>query len=346
MIYVEASKVLYDQNMFVEFKSDLTIADIDFKWLGVPVVAQNATAARFVYCALQIKVKPKRVSRYKKGTPLHVSTSENFWIPWCFGQRMLITNISQLIFAGADMPIFCTALLLGGRSQIQIFKSSLSINLSCSTAAEEDKARTSFSIPLQKSLLEPLRSLHSFQTVSITGPLDEQYKTELCLSICKNPSSFQKRLSDVLDRVREGDEAFNTARTTAHYHRAITVYNTAMTELKDGCSRLYRSGGLGMGLVPTLHADEINLKVTYSDLVCKLQINLAAAHFELGHYAQSRKWGYDAFETLGEDHTVFSPDPRCGKAYLLLARSNNKLGRWEEAVEWMEEAVRIVPISS
>ena len=71
-IYAEACKVLYDQNMFVEFKSNLTNEDIDFKWLGVPVVAQNATASQFVYCVLQIELKPKRVGQFKKGTPLHV----------------------------------------------------------------------------------------------------------------------------------------------------------------------------------------------------------------------------------------------------------------------------------
>ncbi|KAM0794963.1 hypothetical protein BDR22DRAFT_636813 [Usnea florida] len=61
----EASNVLYDQNMFVELTSELTEWDINFKWLGVPVIAQGLTASRFVYTVLHIEVKPEQV------VPLH-----------------------------------------------------------------------------------------------------------------------------------------------------------------------------------------------------------------------------------------------------------------------------------
>lgn len=229
---------------------------------------------------------------------------------------------------------------MGGKSPIQIFKSSLSINLNWSPAADNNHTRASFSLPLQKSLLESLRSLHGFQTVSITGPLDEQSKADLCSSIGKDGPNYQTRLSKVLDKVREGNEAFNGPKTAIHYRRAIAVYNNAMTELKDECSRLFHSGEQAMGLAPTLSADD---NLTYGVLVFKLQIKLATAHFRLGQYTQSLRWSNNALNLEDYDYSAYTSDADRGKAFLLLARSNNRLGRWEEAVDWMGVAVEKMP---
>ena len=96
-----------------------------------------------------------------------------------------------------------------------IFRSSLLINVNCSIAGENDRNRASFSTPLLKSLLEPLRSLYSFQSAHITRPLDEHYIADLCMSICKKAPSFREVFLGVLEIVQEGDEAFENQNSSA-----------------------------------------------------------------------------------------------------------------------------------
>ena len=64
--------------MFVKVTSDLTEWDIDFKWLGVPIVAQGLTASRFVYTALHIEVKPEQVTSLANESPIHVGDPLSF----------------------------------------------------------------------------------------------------------------------------------------------------------------------------------------------------------------------------------------------------------------------------
>ena len=58
--------------MFVELTSDLTEWDINFKWLGVPVIAQGLIASRFVYTVLHIEVKPEQAVPLVNESPIHV----------------------------------------------------------------------------------------------------------------------------------------------------------------------------------------------------------------------------------------------------------------------------------
>ena len=69
--------------MFVELTSDLTEWDINFKWLGVPVVAQGLTASRFVYTALHIEIKPEQIIPLLNESSIHVGVLRSFLARLC-----------------------------------------------------------------------------------------------------------------------------------------------------------------------------------------------------------------------------------------------------------------------
>ena len=242
------------------------------------------------------------------------------------------------------MPAFCKALTYGGKVDGMVPFSSLSINLTCNTSGGDEQARSSFSIPRLESLLEPLRFVHSFYAASITGPLDEQYRTDLSLSICKIAPTFQEALSDVEKNVREYGKFFEV-QYPVDYHHVVRVYSNAMTELKDRCSRLDSDIRPESTVVLYSVADKkLRLHIKYITLVFVLQTYLANAYFQLEQYDQSRKWSERAmdmeYDTWG---TSFYDHPDYAKACLLNARSNNRLGRWEEAVDMMKQAVVDAP---
>ncbi|KAF6232520.1 hypothetical protein HO173_009188 [Letharia columbiana] len=274
----EASCVLYDQNMFVEVTSDLTDWNVDFEWLGVPIVAEGAIASGFVYSVLHIKVELEHLIHYQDKHPF------------------------QRIFAGADLPAFCTALLLGGESSKAIYESTLLVNLHCNTTAETSPNRASFTIPQVKSLLEPLRILHSFQSTKITGSLDEQYKTELCLDICKKAPSLQERSFKVRDKIREGDDVFNARNTKPKdlFRQAIRLYEAAMTDLKNSCSIFDRPVRM-LGNPISFSTAGSDFHHVYTNIVFSLRIRLAAAHAQLEQYEQCRKWSGRAVRTIDQD---------------------------------------------
>lgn len=199
------------------------------------------------------------------------------------------------------------------------------------------------------SLLEPLRSLYSFQFAHITGPLDERYMVDLCMSICRKAPSFRESFLGVLDMVREGDEAFDNQNSTVHCARAIKFYNAAITYLKDRCSGHYLA--IRMGLVgwrpgsPPYSDESINLHLAYTQLLGKLQLNLATTHFRLWRFAQSRKWSQHAIQEgrLSDSRWEVASGSRSEAASLLYVRSNQKLCRWEEAIARMELLLEDAP---
>lgn len=104
------------------------------------------------------------------------------------------------------MPAFSKALLLGGISPDNILRSSLSLNLNCNTTAETNQTLcflqpTAIETPARTPPPSPRLS-----SISITEPLDEQYKAELYLSVCKKAPAFQESLSKLLHEVQKGDE--------------------------------------------------------------------------------------------------------------------------------------------
>lgn len=229
-----------------------------------------------------------------------------------------------------------------------IYESSLSVNLHCNTTAETSPNRASFTIPQVKSLLEPLRILHSFQSTNITGSLDEQYKTELCLDICKKAPSLQERSLKVRDKIREGDDAFNARNTKPkdRFRQAIRLYEAAMTDLKNSCSRFDQPVRVLANPISFSTAGS-DFHHTYTSIVFSLRIKLAAAHAQLEQYEQCRKWSGRAVKAIDQDEDPpvidHDADRRYLRAYELHARASNKLGRWGEAVSSMQKAVDIAP---
>ena len=221
----------------------------------------------------------------------------------------------------------------------------LSINIDYNTADEENSFGASFStLPL--NLLEPLRLLHSFHTAHITGPLDERYKSNLCLSICKEAPSVQDSLLEVLGMVEVGPKAINAQSTMSYYRQAIKTYNTAMTNLKDRFSRFYWIAEARYRLNTASTAD-LSIHIVYTILVYRLRLRLASCHFQMDQWEQARKWSERAVEPISEAVNPLIVNVTSNhhylKAFIVNARSNNKLGRWKEAVDSMEKAVKLSP---
>ena len=244
----------------------------------------------------------------------------------------------QLIFAGADLPAFCTALLIGGRSWDAIVGGSLLINLNCNTTVEDKPDRASLSIPVLKGLLEPLRALRQFRSSSITGPLDEEYKRDLSLSICKEGSSWNEDMIKVMAEIREGERVSKNTDIPPYCRarKSIRIFESAMIMLKDRCSFIEQAP-IFSGYVPN--------KKAYRDLVLCIRYDIAEAYCDLEEWDQGRKWSGRVMtfvEAIGMQSFV-CPEKVYMSACRLNGQCNNKLGRWEEAISSMEEAVILAP---
>ncbi|KAL9135462.1 MAG: hypothetical protein Q9175_003349 [Cornicularia normoerica] len=151
---------------------------------------------------------------------------------------------------------------------------------------------------------------------------------------------------EVVGKLKEGDEAYQTGKILDCYHQAIRIYNTAMTILKDRCSGFdWAVQSRGRLAVPS--AKDVFLRNAYTNLLFQLRINLAVAHFQLEQYEQSRKWSGRAMMVIHEEWAQPSNNRRLDARYIkacrLNARSNSKFSRWEEAAESMQKAVTLAP---
>ena len=228
------------------------------------------------------------------------------------------------------MPAFCTALIIGGQSPDAIIGSSLLINLNCTTTVEDKPEHASFSIPVLKGLLEPLRSLRGFGSSSITGPLDEEYKRDLCQGICKKRRFWKEDMYKVMAEIRESYKAWGNT-DISHCCRArkiIRISESAMIMLKDRCSAYHPAPVHPRG---------------YLMLVFCIRYDFAQAYCELEEWDQGQKLSgrlMTLVKEVGMEYVDCSRED-CVSACLLNARCNNKLGRWEEAISSMEEAVAL-----
>lgn len=222
------------------------------------------------------------------------------------------------------------------------------IDLNCNTADENTQTHASFSIPLLKNLLEPLRLLRAFQFVHITGPLDEQYTTDLCLSMCKKAPSFTESLLGVMHKKKNDQIAIKVRGNENRLFQTVKMYNTAMTGLKDRCSGFDWAvqSRLRIGHFAPSFTD-IGLHIAYMEFLYRLRLNLASTHSKLEQWWQCRKWSGHAMMIVHEDPLLpvrnNASDNYYAHACRLNALSNNKLGRWEEAVTSIREAVKISP---
>lgn len=213
------------------------------------------------------------------------------------------------------------------------------INLNCNTAAEDNPERASFSVPVLKGLLEPLRSLRRFGFSSITGQLDEEYKRDLCLSICKQGPFFKEYMFKVMAEIREANKASENTNIShySRYRKSIRILESAMIMLKDRCSAVDR--------VPA-HSLYNERHKAYLILILCIRSDLARAYCELEEWDQGRKWS-GRFMTLVEEtrtqYFIYPPTKTHIRACWLNGRCNNKLGRWDEAIASMEKAVALAP---
>ena len=146
-------------------------------------------------------------------------------------------------------------------------------------------------------------------------------------------------MSEVENKVKEGDEAANAQGTTARYRRAIIIYSSATVELKDRCHKFDHD--VPSWTVPS--TADINLHDAYLSLIFRIQVNLANAHIQLGQYEQSYKWSERAVRTDFSRTDIYEAHSHYLKAFVLNTRSNNKLGGWNEVIESMKVAMRIAP---
>ena len=235
------------------------------------------------------------------------------------------------------MPAFCTALVIGGQSPKTIIGSSLLLNFNCNTTAKDNPERASFSIPVLKGLLEPLRALRRFGSSSITGPLDEEYKRDLCLSICRKDSYNKEYTDKLVAAIRESDQVSENT-DISHYcraHKRIRILESTMIMLKDRFSKIDQA---------PVHSRGISHQV-YLVIVLRIRYDLAEAYCDLEEWTQGRKWSgrvMTLVKEVGLQYSGCHPDLHMS-ACLWNGRCNNKLGRWEEAIASMEEAVAYAP---
>lgn len=166
-INIEASTILR-QNMFVKLTTNASEYGMDVKVNGLPVVAEDDSASRVTYSAIELTLI------------FHGEAREH--CP------------CVLMFAGDDMITFCRVVLrLGLPGNLQ---SSLTIAIT-------GVAPTTTSI---LKLLEPFHRLHSMALVRITGQIESGYKADLITKMSKQAPAIHTVIQEIRNVIDQCDQ--------------------------------------------------------------------------------------------------------------------------------------------
>lgn len=295
----EAGHILRE-NLFVKLMTNAPQYGFGLVSQGLPVVAEDDSASRVTYSATEITL--------------------------ILGTDTLHHPPSILLFAGDDMNIFCRMLLRSNLSRH--FQSSLSIVM-------RGVALTRTSI---WKLLEPFRRLHSMASVSITGQIEDEYKSNLIAEMSKQAPGNYTVVQGIQNAMKEGDQA-----ASIHdFSIAISKFKRAWEDNKDW----YWTHHVTTAILGNAILDEDHFNTTFVPTRLAIGTKLAITYLKLENHSQAYEWIKNALMNTWPCHQGAGDRPRVAayaSIYSIAAQASEGLGLVKRAVEEMKEAVRHDP---
>lgn len=322
-MYREGSHLLYHQNMIVSFSSDAYAEeDFDFKTLGLHVIAHKWKSHLLPYRTLDIKLKAVPAGKWDVIFP---------------------SRPANLIFLGEDLPTFCRAFLLkvkhwqdeGWPNFLSTSSLLIEQQKSIATNTGEDDCSVSY-VPVNlERFLQPLRQLHSLQTVSVIGDLDNKFKADLCASICRQQPSDDDVLHDIVTAIKKGDEAW----ANNDFKKALSIYLAAARDNQERSYRLRPRSGV---------APNDRLHFAFVGNRFALRMKLAETYLQLRLWTIAYSWSRRAAQQVESspiDKRILTPYPDNARmrAYWLMVRATEELGDWSKALAYMKLLLRLEP---
>ena len=321
--------MLYHHNIIVSFSSDCyTEDDFDFKTFGLHIIADKWKANLMPYRTLDIKLK----------------ASSNG-----ISSAIYPTNPADLVFLGEDLPTFCRALLLRAKHwqdrQPSNFLSTSSLwveqNKSVAIHTGKDDQSATYVPKNLERFLQPLRQLHSFQTASVIGNLNDQFKADLRASICREQPSGGAVLHDIVTAIKKGDEA----RASNKFSEALSIYLAAA---RDNTDRGYCLPQTRPSNTPGAAPDG-RLHSAFVGNLFALRMKLGETCLQLRLWQDAYQWSMRAVDQIAKDwidpgqKSIANPYQAddWGQAHWLMVRTSEGVGKLEEALMNIKKLLRL-----
>lgn len=269
--------------MLVTFSSDYYNEEIfDLDSFGLHITADAWKVSRLPYSTLSIKLKADE--KVKADTEFNADFPRN--------------GMSYCIFPGEDLSAFCRSFLRQTKNWHAKYRpkflatSSLEVELNCPVGRNEGEndGLASYAPKLIQQLLQPLRQLHSLRHASILGDLDENFKADLCASICSDPPSGDSVVQDVLNTIKRGNEAFANSK----FEEAISIYKAAAKDNHDrGCCWPLPVSTTSPGAIANTRLQHAFVRNRFV-----LRNKLARTYLQMGAYEAAYKWSERAVHEI------------------------------------------------
>ena len=181
----------------------------------------------------------------------------------------------SLMFAGDDMVTFCRIL-----SRRYPFPGSLWIVIT-------GVAQTTSVL----KLLEPFRRLHGMASVRITGPIEDDYRSDLISTMLKQAPDGDTVLQRIEDVIQEGDQAASTH----DYSTAVSMFRKAFDDTDDYW-KIYDTAEV---IVESGAFNGQSLTVAFAQMMVTLAIKLVITNLRFGNFGQMSRWN-----KLGSTHAI------------------------------------------
>ena len=188
------------------------------------------------------------------------------------------------IFCLSEMPTFCRLLLkyLGKRGKGQSLRNT-TFHIDISNRLKEQSGeidRSASGLLRIHKLLDPLRELHSFGAVQISGPLSASYKSSVVADLRKDCPTAMEIIGTATVMLGQGDEQVDQN----HPIDAINLYKTALNSVRS-CCWMYDEEYFIMdsGPFPGLRA-----KYAMRNVKVRLLARTASAYFQTGMLRMAR----------------------------------------------------------
>ena len=181
----------------------------------------------------------------------------------------------SLMLAGDDMATFCRIL-----SRRYPFPGSLWIVIT-------GVAQTTSVL----KLLEPFRRLHGMASVRITGPIEDDYRSDLISTMLKQAPDGDTVLQVIQDVIQEGDQA-----ASIHdYTTAVSRFRKAFDDTDDYW-KIYDTTEV---IVESGVFNGQSLSVAFAQIMVTLAIKFVITHLRFEKFDQMSRWN-----KLGSTHVI------------------------------------------
>jgi len=227
-LYVEASNIFYDQNLFTLVTSSYANFEAFCLESDLKVFACGRKAASATRTALAVS--------FDQAAPFDPAT------PTILRRRPTTTTGRleriRMIIAAADLPKLCKILFLFSQDYSNRPTLLQYSRLDAHVVTPPDRALSEIMDQTRdksfvKSLLEPLRCLHNLKEASVTGYVSSKYADEIRQSLCREPPTALELVTTAFSDQVRGNEAL----LDGNMNLATSIYQEAIDRIHAGFAR-------------------------------------------------------------------------------------------------------------